>query len=77
MSRKIPLEKVLDRYRHSILNFRIETTNTETKVKFSVNAFLYKQQSIVALWMELNRLGFHPVAKTFLGRIYRITIKEH
>jgi hypothetical protein len=77
MSRKIPLEEVLANFRHTALNFRIEATDIETRVKFSLNDFLYKQPSIVALWMELNRLSFRPVAKTFLGRIYRITIKEY
>lgn len=77
MSSKIPLEEVLATYRHTALKFRVEATGMGKKVKFSLNAFLYKQQSIVTLWRELNRLGFRPVAKTFLGRISSIIIKEH
>ncbi len=75
MSRKIPLEKVLAAYKQASLDFTVKTTDREIKVKFSLNAFLYKQQSIIALWTELNRLNFRPVAKTFLGRICYIKIE--
>lgn len=76
MLRKLPLEEVLTSYKHASLEFREEATETEIKVKFTLNAFLYKQQSIVALWMELNRQGFLPRAKTVLGRIRCIIIKN-
>lgn len=75
MFRKIPIEEVLDQYRSTSLHFRALANDREIKVKFSLKAFLYQQQSIVALWSDLNRLGFQPVAKTFLGRIRYIKIK--
>ncbi|WP_106523367.1 hypothetical protein [Taibaiella chishuiensis] len=76
MSRKLPIEEVLDQYRSTSLYFRVLKTGAEIKVKFSLKAFLYQQQIIVALWSDLNQLGFQPVAKTFLGRIRCIKIKR-
>lgn len=76
MSRKTRVKEVLERYRHTSLSFRLLITDTEIKVKFSLKAFLYQQQRIVNLWIDLNRLGFQPIAKIFLGRIRTIVIKD-
>ncbi len=71
MTGSLSIRDIIGQY---LRKFSLNRSGAYEVIRFSLTDIFYRQRQIVALWRELNERGLKPVAKTFLGRIIRISL---